>query len=534
MAARSGSGRGTAAGALEVAPLSYRVSAMSAFRVVLIGVLGLLTALHSEFSTADRNVALIYLGLSAALAATLFLHRKTLAVKAFGAGLLVDGVFLQYAHERLGHGPAVDAAIAAFVVAVCLLASFRTGLKLAVWQSLLMVVAWRMEEAGVAPLAEAMAHADRPAMAATDMALLWLTVFTTSVASSINERELRRRRYDAEELQALAAALLSDDRPTAVSERLLHFVTDEFGAARALVLSHTQDGGSAVVRLLAASASAAATAAAASVAPSGSALLTLAASSREPVLALRLDPRRDPLLAAALPDARRLAVIPLGPARATGTQRYLLVEFGPGTWRGGRVERRVLTACTQAAAVAALALSRAELVAQAHAAAVTDGLTQLANRRAFDAAMTTLERAWRERSQPFALVLVDVDYFKSVNDRFGHQVGDQVLQAVAAALAGCAPAEALAARYGGEEFALVLPSTSTAEAAQIAERMRQTLHALDRPVQVSASFGVAAVPEDAEDVDTVIRAADAALLTAKAQGRDRVVVAAPAPAAQIS
>ena len=131
-------------------------------------------------------------------------------------------------------------------------------------------------------------------------------------------------------------------------------------------------------------------------------------------------------------------------------------------------------------------------------------------------------------------MLVDVDYFKSVNDRFGHQVGDQVLQAVAAALAGCAPAEALAARYGGEEFALVLPSTSTAEAAQIAERMRQTLHALDRPVQVSASFGVAAVPEDAEDVDTVIRAADAALLTAKAQGRDRVVVAAPAPAAQIS
>ena len=64
MGARSGSGRGTAAGALEVAPLSYRVSAMSAFRVVLIGVLGLLTALHSEFSTADRNVALIYLGLS--------------------------------------------------------------------------------------------------------------------------------------------------------------------------------------------------------------------------------------------------------------------------------------------------------------------------------------------------------------------------------------------------------------------------------------------------------------------------------------
>ncbi|MFZ0160073.1 MAG: GGDEF domain-containing protein [Kineosporiaceae bacterium] len=533
MAGRGGTGDpGSAGRALEVAPLSYRVTAMAAFRVLLVMVLGGLAAAYDQHRPHDGAVVSAYLVLTALLGATVLLRRKTLAVKAFGAGLLIDGVFLQYAHERLGHGPAVDAAIAAFVVAVCLLASFRTGLKLAVWQSLLMVVAWRIEEAGLVPQPSAMLHADRPVMATTDMALLWLTVFTTSAAASINERELRRRRYDAEELQGLAAALLSDDRPPAVTDRLLRFVTDEFGAARAVVTGWSQEGGSAVARLLAVSGSVAANAAL-QVAPSGSALLTLAASSPEPVLALRLDPRRDPLLAAVLPGARRLAVIGLGAARDTAMQRYLVVEFGAGSWRGGRVERRVLTACTQASAIATLALSRAELVAAAHEAAATDSLTHLANRRAFDATMAALERAWRERSQPFALVLVDIDYFKSVNDRFGHQVGDQVLKAVAAALGACAPAGSMAARYGGEEFALLLPSTTTAEAAMVAERTREAMNGIERPVRISASFGVAAVPEDAEDADTVIRAADAALLRAKAMGRDRVAVAEPAPPVQL-
>ncbi|MGY3944339.1 GGDEF domain-containing protein [Aeromonas tecta] len=163
-----------------------------------------------------------------------------------------------------------------------------------------------------------------------------------------------------------------------------------------------------------------------------------------------------------------------------------------------------------------------------------DGLTGIANRAHLD---DCLARAWRRchRAQaPLSLVLVDVDYFKQFNDRYGHQLGDECLQQVAALLAEVLRREDdLAARYGGEEFALLLPCTSLQGAIQIAEQVRMALRGLSIPHQqslvsarVSCSFGVATlVPDPSLSIAELIQKADAALYQAKHNGRDRIEVA---------
>ncbi len=571
---------------VEVAPLSHRVAAMSGYRVAEIAVLAVLALVDGHLDPSqDGLIAGIYVLTTGLFSACIVIRRPGVAVRAFGLSLLVDGVFLQYVHERLGHQVAVDVVLAAQLVAVCLLASFRTGLKLGVWQSLLMVVAWKSEQTHLVPGPSALTGLDRQHAIITDMALLWLVVVTTSTAASINERELRRRRSDAESLERLAAALLLDERPESVLQRMVDFVVTELSARRAVVLRRSpadsglppdhppghlprhgeaRDPAVSRVTVLAASGSVevgevdrllgsdpvldripaqrrgpvpasgpvGGPAPAAALAPSG--LLDLAAAAAEPVLALRLNPQRDPFLATLMPGARRLGAIPIGAVDPAGASTVLVAEFGSSRGRGGRVERRTVTAATQAAATAAIAYSRAQLLAQAQRAASTDGLTGLNNRRTFDQTMRRHFATWAESGEPFALVLADVDHFKSVNDRFGHQVGDEVLQAVAQVFAAVALPHEIPARYGGEEFALIVPGADTTTAAMSAERLRLGLLEIERPVRVSASFGVGSVPADAHTVDSLILAADAALLQAKAAGRNRVVVAegsaAPMPA----
>lgn len=487
---------------IEVAPLSQRVAAMELFRLSAVVVLALLASLQVDLSAGDGWAVGCYLVLTGLLSALVLTRFSALAVKAFGISLLLDGVFVQYAHDRLGHGLATDTVVAALLVAVCLLASFRTGLKLAVWQSLMLVIAWRGEQSGLFPPVAGTTGISRESLVVTDTVVLWLVVIVTSVAGSINERELRRRRYDAEALERLASALLTDETSAAVCERLRRFAVDELGASRAVMRQRLAQDDTA------------------------SAYLDLAATRSGATLALRLNPQLDPDLAAELPGARRLAAIPLRGADE-GRQQFLVLDFGPTRWRSHRVERRVLEAATQAAATAALAQARAQLMEQAQRAAVTDGLTGVANRRAFDAALAEHERAWRERATPFVLVLVDVDFFKKVNDVHGHPVGDQVLAAVARVLTTQAGARAFVARYGGEEFAMIMQGMDTAAAAVLADRVRLGLPLADSPVKVTASMGVAGVPEDADGIEAVIRAADDALLLAKRTGRNRVVIAGP-------
>lgn len=158
-----------------------------------------------------------------------------------------------------------------------------------------------------------------------------------------------------------------------------------------------------------------------------------------------------------------------------------------------------------------------------------DGLTRLANRRAFiERAQSEFMRAQRIISGSLACVMVDLDHFKHINDSFGHHAGDQVLVAASRILIESARQYDEVGRYGGEEFVLLLPGVTLAEAAVVAERIRETLAA--SPVEtdgvripLTASLGVACYPSPGiSTLDELLKAADAALYVAKAAGRNRV------------
>ena len=161
-----------------------------------------------------------------------------------------------------------------------------------------------------------------------------------------------------------------------------------------------------------------------------------------------------------------------------------------------------------------------------------DGLTGIANRRAFDFLIERQFREAKRRSEPLAVVLFDVDHFKAYNDHYGHPAGDECLKQVAAALARtCKRGIDVAARYGGEEFALLLPDTPAAGAMQVAENARREIAALaiahaKSPTAdlVTFSAGVASLnaERDATPRDLVSRA-DEALYRAKQLGRNRSV-----------
>jgi len=163
--------------------------------------------------------------------------------------------------------------------------------------------------------------------------------------------------------------------------------------------------------------------------------------------------------------------------------------------------------------------------------AVTDGLTGLSNHRRFQEVMTGEVERSRRFDQPLALIMLDVDDFKGVNDRHGHLQGDQVLREVARVVRESSREIDEPARYGGEELAIALPQTDLEGAALFAERLRARIEALQVPlltgdgsVRVTASLGVAALPESAAaDKDALVGAADAALYRAKRLGKNRVV-----------
>jgi diguanylate cyclase (GGDEF)-like protein len=158
------------------------------------------------------------------------------------------------------------------------------------------------------------------------------------------------------------------------------------------------------------------------------------------------------------------------------------------------------------------------------AEAVMDPLTQMLNRKALVARAAELAQQTSLTRSPVGIVLGDLDHFKNINDREGHQVGDAVLRDVAFRWRLSLRAYEMAYRLGGEEFLVLLPGATLAEAEEVAERLRATIGAAPIAGQaVAMSFGVAASADGAAfDFDTLYAEADAALYRAKRGGRDRV------------
>lgn len=177
------------------------------------------------------------------------------------------------------------------------------------------------------------------------------------------------------------------------------------------------------------------------------------------------------------------------------------------------------------AGTAANALRNAQLFEETERRARTDFLTGLPNHRTFQATLISeLSRAQRH-NHPLTLLMIDLDYMKAVNDKYGHPCGDMVLRRVAETIrAACRDAD-FAARYGGEEFMVILPETPLEGGVQAAERIREQIAAVEflEIGRVTASVGVANYPANAGEREDLIRIADQALYVAKHRGRDRVV-----------
>lgn len=175
-----------------------------------------------------------------------------------------------------------------------------------------------------------------------------------------------------------------------------------------------------------------------------------------------------------------------------------------------------------------LELMRKELIRERYNASI-DLLTGIANRRAYQVRLQEERLRCQRENKPLCLAIWDIDHFKSINDRFGHQAGDSVLQCVAKQITRRLRGSDFTARIGGEEFASLLPDCDTANAMRLAEQLRNKIDHCDfetelGPVQVTLSCGIAMLDPNESD-EAFFARADAALYKAKASGRNMVYLA---------
>lgn len=501
-------------------PLSERLRSLWLFRSAAI-------VLVAIFASVDGGRPVGGLGMLAAATAAYLLVvgmleatwrlRRGRHLRLFGSVLIVDAAYLAYvAFGSSTTSPLYYLRVVQLVV-VALLASYRTGLRLALWHSALVFLAYYLGT-GRGPADVGSAGLSGYGELAGFISLLWLVTLATTTFSALNERELRRRRYDLEALAKFSddveAAQFADD----IGALYVDALSDTFGFGRILLIGGAHDEMSLI-------ASVGCTMAPAERSFTGhdASVVSTALRARRTRLVRGLDPDVDEWLVRAMPEPGNLIIAPLSSdKRVIGVA---VIEHSLP--RGSRVEQRVVAAAERFTAHVALALENAWLLAQVRRVAATDGLTGLANRSHFDLSLEQqLARAIRGK-EPASLLLVDIDFFKRLNDEYGHQAGDDVLRRVARIIADSARLGDTAARYGGEEFAVILAAAGVDEAVAAADRLRLAIRDADIGYAVTVSIGVASFPEHGTTGFEMVRAADEALYEAKSAGRNQVVAARP-------
>jgi diguanylate cyclase (GGDEF)-like protein len=305
-------------------------------------------------------------------------------------------------------------------------------------------------------------------------------------------------------MSAIAQVNISNTRTRAREQGRVLLVTDEPRAAHRLAL---EEAGFAVV----------------GVAGSTAALVALHRSRPHVIIA---DAHLKGISAEEL--ARKLAqaqdgvpLIMVGGMLADASRRGAALAMGAFDYFQLPVELSLLVA-----RVGQLVLMRLEME-RLHSLADRDYLTGLANRRRFRTALGQEVERWRRYRVPCALLLVDIDFLKLVNDAHGHSAGDVVIRHIAGALMELSRDNDTTARLGGEEFALLLAGADGAKALAAAERVRQVVSAepLETIGTVTVSLGVASCPIHATSERTLYAASDAALYRAKREGRNRSATA---------
>lgn len=198
---------------------------------------------------------------------------------------------------------------------------------------------------------------------------------------------------------------------------------------------------------------------------------------------------------------------------------------------GKTYSQRDLSLLNMISVPVSLIIENAELMEKTRILSITDGLTQLYNRRHFQETLQMAISEARKNGHVLSLAICDIDNFKFYNDRNGHLAGDRVLKDVSHLLKQNTKGSDIVGRYGGEEFIILFPQTSKENAERICENIRRNVEAAKFPFEefqpnrdLTISFGVSSFPSDAEDPEDLIRKADNALYEAKKRGRNRVVV----------
>ena len=440
--------------------------------------------------------------------------------------LLLDGLYLAYAMYITGATQSpIRFLIYLHLVAVSLLASYRTGLKVALWHSLLLFVVLYAQAAGLMPPVDVIPGRgiDFDRMPVLNVTSFWLFALATSVFSAMNERELRQRRADLEALVDVGARLDEVADPILQARVVLDGMARRFGFERGLVIGSVE--GRVMVLASRGAAEWSGTA-------EPDAIIRRAWERRELLLVKGFSPATNPMLAAALPNARNLLVSPMmADGRAIGV---IVVEHRSRTVFG--VERRVASVLGQFSAVAALNLRNAVLLRHVQDLAERDALTGAANRRMFqqtlEQTLATSNAADAEGGPITAVLFLDLDDFKVVNDTLGHAAGDELLVAVTDRIRGLVRHGDLVARLGGDEFAILTKDdadlrNSRAMAERLVRDLRIPYMLGGKTITVSASIGIASARDAGSDAQEVVRNADVAMYMAKANGKSGFAIFDP-------
>ena len=505
----------------EMVSLSERLSRMLAVRVGFVAVVLSSSAFGIEMARTGVNLLLLS-GLYVFLALSVEGVRRWSGNRGLfliGAMLLVDGVYLGWsAYASGGAQSPLMILLYVHLIAVTLLASYRTGLKIALWHSLLLFVGFYSQLAGFIERVGTgwdgtNVTSDFHRMSVYNVTAFWAVALGTAVFSALNERELRRRGVDLEALAEMATELDNAADTKAVAQQLVNATSESFAFRRAAVIIDLGD-----------EIAIPATRGCDVVPNPGSRIdwaVDLAWRERKPQIIEWSNPEANPNLSVMFEGAKRLVVVPL---LAEGSRMGALVAE-VSTRRRYKLDSRALEMLEQFTLHAALALTNVKLLQQVQKMAETDGLTGVWNRMMFDQMLRKEVNRAQRSGGTFALVMLDLDHFKRLNDTFGHQAGDDVLRSLAKTLVTNARDFDTICRYGGEEFTLILPDVGIHEAVAISERLRRAVAGIEAPGGITASFGVAVYPHVGISEHELIKAADEALYASKTAGRDRVTAA---------